>query len=148
MFWLQENLILMKKMSKNCSTCVQLNRCWIHIGITCCKIGTLTKLPFSGHPDNHICWVTSMPFASIYPMKPRSSLWNFVEKYWELVDLKKWHFLILQIPNSKFQNSFFSSPLKSVANYGVAWLGLYFYDYHDFQPKIRPGVYRFMKHTV
>ena len=47
----RENLILMKKMLKKCSTCVQLafNLCsteqsCINIGITCYKISTLGKL--------------------------------------------------------------------------------------------------------
>jgi hypothetical protein len=44
MFWLQEYLILMKKMSKKCSTCVQLNRVAYIIGITCYKIGTLAYI--------------------------------------------------------------------------------------------------------
>ena len=33
----------MKKMSKKCSTCVQLNRVAYIIGITCYKIGTLVS---------------------------------------------------------------------------------------------------------
>ena len=33
----------------------------------------------------------------------------------------------------------FSSPLKSVKNYGIAWMGLNIYEYHDFQPKIWGG---------
>ena len=43
MFWLQENLILMKKMSKKCSTCVQLNRVAyiLELLVTKLKIGTL-----------------------------------------------------------------------------------------------------------
>jgi hypothetical protein len=44
-------------------------------------------------------------------------------------------------PNPKFKISkTISSPLKSATNYWVAWLGLYFYDYHDFQPKIRGSI--------
>ena len=41
---------------------------------------------------------------------------------------------------SKIPDSFFffpSSPLKSFSNYGAAWLRPNFYDYHDFQQKIR-----------
>ena len=52
MFWLEDNLVLShvlitgesdfdEKMSKKCSTCVQLNRVVYHIGITRYKIGTL-----------------------------------------------------------------------------------------------------------
>ena len=53
MFWLEKNLILSnvlitgesnfdEKMSKKCSTCVQLS--CIHIGNTCYKIGTVNVL--------------------------------------------------------------------------------------------------------
>ena len=31
-------------------------------------------------PDNHIGWVTSMHFASIYPTHPRINSWNFLQK--------------------------------------------------------------------
>ena len=36
---------------------------------------------------------------------------------------------------------FSSSPLELVTNYGAAWMGLNFYDYHDFQPKLGETLY-------
>ena len=46
-------------------------------------------------------------------------------------------FLNTPIPKLKMISLFVSSPLKSVRNYGIAWIGLNFNDRHDFQPKIR-----------
>ena len=34
---------------------------------------------YIGQPDDHIGWVTLMPFASINPIIPRTNLWNFGE---------------------------------------------------------------------
>ena len=35
---------------------------------------------YVGQPDNHKGWVTSMPFALIYPTYPGTNPWNFHEK--------------------------------------------------------------------
>ena len=77
--------------------------------------------------------VRLMPFASIYPTNPRPNLWNFHKK-------------ILRIGGTWKKFFFFESPILIFffdflyLNYsqinGVAWMGLNFYDYHDFQ-KIR-----------
>ena len=39
-------------------------------------------------PQNHICWATPLPFASINSTNPRTNPWNLQKKNWELVILK------------------------------------------------------------
>ena len=101
---------------------------------------SLTKWPFSRQPDNHMCWVTAMLLHQfILHSNPRTNLWNFGEKILRIGGFEKIKFF--NPPNPKFKISKKnSSSLKSFTNYGVAWLGLYFYDYHYFQPKIRGSI--------
>ena len=40
----------------------------------------LLCLFYVGQPHDHIGWTTSMPFASINPINPRTNPWNFHEK--------------------------------------------------------------------
>ena len=35
------------------------------------------KRLYSGQPDNHIGWASSMPFASMNPTNPTTNPWNF-----------------------------------------------------------------------
>ena len=48
---------------------------------------------FVGQPHGHICWATSIPFASFNPTNPRTHLRNFREKILRIGDLEKWAFL-------------------------------------------------------
>ena len=49
---------------------------------------------YVGQPESHIGWATSMPFTLIHPTYPRTNLWNFWEKYWELGELKNSFFWV------------------------------------------------------
>ena len=59
---------------------------------------------------------------------------------WKIENWWIWKIKFFESPifNSKIF-FFVSSPLKSVTNYRLAWMGLNFYDYHGFQPKITPA---------
>jgi hypothetical protein len=55
---------------------------------------------------------------------------------WKIGDFEK-IITNFQLKNSKSKKKNASFPLKSVRNFRVAWMRHKFYDYHDFQPKIR-----------
>ena len=87
---------------------------------------------FVRQPDNHIGWAHPRPLHQFILLTQGSISKIWLKKYLELVGLNQWHFL--NPPNPKFRNPeiqnlifFLSSPLKSVTNYGVAWMGLNFY---------------------
>ena len=44
-------------------------------------------------PDNHMGWTTSMPFASIYSMYPRTNQWNFRKKILRIDSVENLTFL-------------------------------------------------------
>ena len=77
---------------------------------------------FVGQPHGHICWATSMPFASINPTNPRTHLRIF----WELAILKNELFFESAILNFFFEKKKFffpSFPWKSAQIYMVEWMG-------------------------
>ena len=58
---------------------------------------------------------------------------------WKVSGFEKiifFEFTNFQFKNSNYIFFFVSSPMKSVTNYGVAWIGLNYYDYQDFHPKL------------
>ena len=105
---------------------------------------------YVGQPYDHIGWAKWMPFVSIDSSHPRTTLWNFGENCsafdggWKTQFFWFGHFLIFFF-QKKIIFLLHSYLNQSQIN-GVAWMGLNFYDYLDFQ-KIRGG-YRIMKHTV
>ena len=94
---------------------------------------------YIGQPVDHIGWATLMPLSSIYPINPRTNPWNFCEKvlriggHWKTMFFWVGHFDFLLL----------HSYLNQSQINGVAWMGLNFYDYHDFQK-----IHGIMKHTV
>ena len=90
---------------------------------------------YVGQPHEHIGWATSMPFASIYPIHPRTNPWNFGKKYWELLVLK--NSVFLSHFGFFFKNIFVCFiPMTISQNlliYRVEWMELNFHDYPGFQ---------------
>ena len=69
--------------------------------VLCLMFYSLTTISFH--------WVTLMPFTSIYSTDPRTNLWNFREKLWELVVLKNSFFLSWPFWNFFFKNRNFDN---------------------------------------
>ena len=71
-----------------------------------------------------------------------------LNRKWKINAFEKMTFfecINFQIISSK-KNLFVSSLLGLATNYGVALIRLIFYDYHDFQPKIRYRLLYFWVH--
>ena len=87
------------------------------IRLSDCKKVTLVlktlKIPFSGQPDNHISWATSMPFASIYPIDPKTKHWNFGKKIFRIVGFEKMTFF----ESTKSKNFHFASWKRNHSKY-------------------------------
>ena len=107
------------------------------------------KRLFSGQPDNHIGWASSMPFASINPTNPRTNPWNFGGNCsafgggWKTQFFWVGHFEIFFAKKKFFFASF---PSKLVNIYGIARIFQNFDDYPGFQ-KIS-GVPILLQHSV
>ena len=79
---------------------------------------------YVGQPDSHIVWATVMPFTSIYPIYPRTNLWNFHEKIMRIGRAGKIHFFSF---TGLFKNIFFIfSQLKSKSLRLFIWGSVYF----------------------
>ena len=80
-----------------------------------------------GQPHGHICWATSMPFASFNPTNPRTNLRNFREKILRIGDFEKWAFFWVGHFEFFFRKKkifFFASfPWKLAQIYMVEWMG-------------------------
>jgi hypothetical protein len=69
--------------------------------------------------DNRIGWATSMPFALINPTNPRTNLWNFHKKYWELRELKNSKFFWVDLFDFFFFKKYFFCfiPMKTTQSF-------------------------------
>ena len=129
--------MLLNCASRQIFTCKTSKKC-IFVFFACFR-------PYVGQLDDHIGWVTLMPFATIYPTDPRTNPSQFCKKYWELTVLKnvvflRSHFGIF-FSKKNIKKHFFSIffffclvPWKAVRGSWVARMGRNFDVYPGFQP--------------
>ena len=92
--------------------------------------------PYVRQPDDHIGWVTLMPFKSIYPTDPRTNPAQFDGKILRIDGFEKVVFLSRPFWICFFQKKIFFCliPWKAVKGSWVARMGRNFDDYPGFQP--------------
>jgi hypothetical protein len=92
------------------------------------KMQFLCFCPYVGQPHDHIGWATSLPFASINPINPRTNPWNFHNFFLRIGDFEKLSFFELAILLHPHENQ------SKLLNW-VSRMGQNLYDYPGLQQK-------------
>ena len=89
----------------------------------------VVKWPYVGQLDNHRGWATSMPFASVYPMNPKTN-WNFGEKILRIGGFEKLFFFFSWLFLNLKQNKKQYAPGCTQKWITLSWRTTNFMDYH------------------